>query len=129
MSELRRTSKCESDDPLLQMALQLPRLPKPDDTKLNSLAASIHETVFVKTSRKEAGTIQAKSDARHIAHAATAKAAAFVTRDGGILAARQELFLSFGIDIATVNEVLDLLRRRFPVQDSHLFRAMASSRC
>jgi GNAT superfamily N-acetyltransferase/predicted nucleic acid-binding protein len=109
VSELRRTSRCESDDPLLQMALQLPRLPKPDDTKLDALAASIHETVFVKTSHKDAGTIQAKSDAKHIAHAATAKAAAFVTRDGAILAARQELFLSFGIDIATVNEVLDLL--------------------
>jgi ribosomal protein S18 acetylase RimI-like enzyme len=109
VSELRRTSRCESDDPLLQMALQLPRLPKADDTKLDALAANIHETVFVKTSHKDAGTIQAKSDAKHIAHAATAKAAAFVTRDGAILAARQELFLSFGIDIATVNEVLDLL--------------------
>ena len=114
VSELRRTSKSKSDDPLLQMALQLPPLPKPDDTKLNSLAVSIHETVFVKTSHKEAGTIQAKSDARHIAHAATAKAAAFVTRDGAILAGRRELFLLFGIDIATVNEVLDLLPAEVP---------------
>ena len=96
------------------MALQLPRLPKPDDTKLDALAESIHETVFVKTSHKDADTIQAKSDAKHVAHAATARAAAFVTRDGAILAARQELFLSFGIDIATVNEVLDLLPAEAP---------------
>jgi ribosomal protein S18 acetylase RimI-like enzyme/predicted nucleic acid-binding protein len=109
VSELRRTSKTGSADPVLQMALQLPRLPKLDDVELNSLADRIHEIVFVKTSHKDAGTGRAKSDARHVAHAAKAEATAFVTRDGAILAARQELLVSFGIDVATVEEVLDLL--------------------
>jgi GNAT superfamily N-acetyltransferase len=109
ITELRKTSNNVSADPVLQMALQMPRLPKPDVSELNMLAASIHEIVFVKTGHKDAGSENAKADAKHVAHAALSKATAFVTRDGPILNARQELLASFGIDIATVEEVLDLL--------------------
>lgn len=109
VSELRSTSDGLASDPVLQMALQLPRLPKQDGTALDALAKSIHELVFVKPNAKGAGTKQAWSDARHLAHASLSSAAAFVTRDGPILNARRELLSSFGIDIATVDEVLDLL--------------------
>ena len=109
VTELQRTSTNTSADPVLQMALQLPRLPRQDSSKLSKLADSIHDIVFVKTGHKDAGSRNAKSDAKHIAHAALARASAFVTRDGPILNARQELLTSFGIDIATVDEVLDLL--------------------
>lgn len=109
VAELRKTSNGASADPVLQMALQLPRLPKPDVAALDTFASRIHDIVFVKTGHKDAGSANAKSDAKHVAHAALSKASAFVTRDGPILNARQELFASFGIDIATVEEVLDLL--------------------
>jgi GNAT superfamily N-acetyltransferase len=109
VTELQRTSVSTSADPVLQMALQLPRLPRQDASELGSLADRIHDIVFVKTGHRDAGSDNAKSDARHVAHAALAKSSAFVTRDGPILNARQELLASFGIDIATVDEVLDLL--------------------
>lgn len=109
ITELRKTSKNVSADPVLQMALQMPRLPKPDVSELNMLAARIHDIVFVETGHKDAGSENAKADAKHVAHAALSKATAFVTRDGPILNARQKLLASFGIDIATVEEVLDLL--------------------
>ncbi|WP_348931106.1 GNAT family N-acetyltransferase [Aquabacter sp. CN5-332] len=107
--ELRKTSKGTSADPVLQMALQLPRLPKSDITEIDQLSAQIYDVVFVKPNAKGVGTDQAKSDARHIAHAAISRASAFITRDGPILNARNELLTRFGIDVATVEEVLDLL--------------------
>ncbi len=109
VAELRKTSNSAAADPVLQMALQLPRLPKPDVAELDTLSSHIHDIVFVKAGHKDAGSANARSDAKHVAHAALSKASAFVTRDGPILNARQELFASFGIDIATVEEVLDLL--------------------
>lgn len=62
---------------------------------------------------KGVGTDQAKSDAKHLAHAAISRASAFITRNGPILNARNELLSTFGIDIATVEEVLDLLPEPF----------------
>jgi ribosomal protein S18 acetylase RimI-like enzyme len=109
VTELRKTSTGTAADPVLQLALQLPRLPKPDADALSSLADQIHDLIFVKAQHRDAGTSQAKSDARHVAHAALAKAAAFITRDGPILNARQELLRDFGIDIATVAEIVDLI--------------------
>lgn len=91
------------------MALQLPRLPKPDASLLDQVADQIYDIVFVKRNAKGAGTEQAKSDAKHLAHATISRASAFITRDGPILTARNELLTTFGIDVATVEEVLDLL--------------------
>ncbi|MER8992250.1 GNAT family N-acetyltransferase [Mesorhizobium sp. M0678] len=109
VAELRKTSNSTSADPVLQMALQLPRLPKPDASELETLAARIYDTVFEKPKSKGVGTDQARSDANHVAHAMISRASAFITRDGPILNARNELLATFGIDIATVEEVLDLL--------------------
>lgn len=109
VSELKRTSNTPAADPILQMALQLPRLPKPNVSALDQLADRIYDIVFVRRNAKGLGTEQAKSDARHLAHAAMSRAAAFITRDGPILNARGELLSTFGIDIATIEEVLDLL--------------------
>ncbi len=109
VTELRRKSNVPSADPVLQMALQLPRLPKLDAATLDQMAERIHDIVFVKRNARGVGTEQAKSDARHLAHAAISRASAFITRDGPILNARNELLATFGIDIATVEEVLDLL--------------------
>ena len=49
------------------------------------------------------------SDAGHLAHAALARASAFVTRDGTIIDARAALIKRFGIDVLTVEELLAIL--------------------
>lgn len=116
IAELRKTSIGPANDPILQMALQLPRLPKAEVDELGRLADQIHDAIFVSRQRKDAGTDRARSDAKHVAHATLSKAAAFVTRDGAILNARKELLSDFGIDIATIEEVLDL----FPASTSSL---------
>ncbi len=109
VNELSRTSTNPESDPMLQMALRLPRLPKPDAGQLATLRDAIHDIVFVTTANTAAGSDQALSDAGHLAHAALSRASAFVTRDGAILAARDELLLQIGIDVISLDELLPLL--------------------
>jgi ribosomal protein S18 acetylase RimI-like enzyme len=107
--ELRRRSKDQTNDPVLQMALRLPRLPSVDHARRDALAARIHKMVFVDPGLSSAGSEQSLSDAAHIAHAALSRASAFITRDGTLLAASGILLDQIGIDIISVDEIASLL--------------------
>ena len=109
VQELRRTSKEETNDVILQLALRLPRMPKADISRQETLKKQIHDLIFVQRGAPRAGSPQALSDASHLAHATLARASAFVTRDGEILDARSELIQRFGIDVVTVEEMLTIL--------------------
>jgi GNAT superfamily N-acetyltransferase/predicted nucleic acid-binding protein len=109
VKELVRTTTSFSNDPILQMAMQLPRLPGADARELAALTDKIHDLVFVQTNSPAAGNTQSLSDARHLAHAALARASAFVTRDGTLLNARNELLRAFGIDVIALDELIALL--------------------
>jgi ribosomal protein S18 acetylase RimI-like enzyme/predicted nucleic acid-binding protein len=108
IEELRRTSS-SSDDPILKMALRLPQLPKHSIEEVKALSEKIHETVFVEPQARGAGTVQAKSDCKHLAHAALARAAAFITSDGAILKSQEEILGKFGLDVASLDELLETL--------------------
>jgi ribosomal protein S18 acetylase RimI-like enzyme/predicted nucleic acid-binding protein len=107
--ELKRNSKDLSSDPLLHMAIQLPRLPKVDPAELEKLALKIHDLVFVQPQAKGANGKQAISDAHHLAHAALTRASAFVTRDGAMLSSRSQLLSKIGIDVIAIDELIALL--------------------
>ena len=109
VKELARTSTNSSNDPILQMAMQLPRLPSADAEELESLTSKINDLVFVQSSSPAAGKSQSISDARHLAHAALARASAFVTRDGTLLTARNDLLQAYGIDVIALDELVALL--------------------
>ncbi len=107
--ELTRTSKDKANDPILQFALRLPRLPTVSTNELETLQSQIHDHVFVLSGSPDAGTSQAKSDAGHLAHAALSRVSAFVTRDETILNARSSLIHRFGIDVLSTQEMISLL--------------------
>jgi len=107
--ELKRTSSDRANDPVLQMALRLPRLPAVDRERCEALTARIHQLVFVDPGLASAGNAQSLSDAAHIAHAALSRASAFITRDGTLLAAGGVLLDEIGIDIISVEEIASLL--------------------
>ncbi|WP_315761869.1 GNAT family N-acetyltransferase [Sphingomonas sp. Y38-1Y] len=110
IDELKRTSHDQNNDPVLQMALQLPRLPPPvDPDDLNRLSETVHQLVFVDRGAAGAGSKQARSDARHLAHSALSRVAGFITSDGAILAARDDLLERVGIDVAGLDELISLL--------------------
>jgi GNAT superfamily N-acetyltransferase/predicted nucleic acid-binding protein len=79
--ELERTTKGKSVDPILALACQLSRLPAQDAGELDRLATVVHEIVFGEAGLREGKTPQARSDARHLAQAAMARASGYVTSD------------------------------------------------
>ena len=95
-----------TEDPILQLALRLPRMPEADRHQLHNLQHQMHDLVFIQHQVSGAGKPQAWSDAKHLAHAALARASAFITRDGAILGSRGELLRRFGIDVLSVEELL-----------------------
>ncbi len=109
VSELERETKGEDVDPILKLARQLPRLPAIDRAETERLTALVHDIVFVATKSPKAGTVQAFSDARHLAQAALARASGYVTSDGQLLAAREKLLQQIGIDVASLDEFAELL--------------------
>jgi ribosomal protein S18 acetylase RimI-like enzyme len=110
IEELRRTTTGQKNDPVLQMALQLPRLPPPvDPAVLTKLADDVHQIVFVERNVAGAGSTQARSDAKHLAHSALSRVSGFITSDGALLAARNELLEKVGVDVAGLDELISLL--------------------
>jgi GNAT superfamily N-acetyltransferase len=110
IEELRRTSNDHRNDPVLQMALQLPRLPPPVDAdSLVALADDVHRIVFVERNVSGAGSAQARSDSKHLAHSALSRVSGFITSDGALLAARDNLLDKIGIDVAGLDELIALL--------------------
>lgn len=106
VDELRRTSQQGKDDPILQLALRLPRMPKAAPAEWKHLRDQMHGLIFAEGGVHEAASAQSLSDAGHLAHAALARASAFVTRDGAILDSRAELLQRFGIDVLSLEELV-----------------------
>jgi GNAT superfamily N-acetyltransferase len=115
--ELERTSKDASNDTTLKLARQLPKLPAFPKEDVEPLAAAIHKTVFVDTNHAQAGTRQALSDARHLAEAALIRASGYITSDNALLNARDDLLTLIGVDIAGLNEFVELLPSDEPRTD------------
>jgi ribosomal protein S18 acetylase RimI-like enzyme len=107
--ELERTSTDASNDTTLKLARQLPKLPAFPREDVEPLAAAIHKTVFVDTNHAQAGSRQALSDARHLAEAALIRASGYITSDNALLNARDDLLTLIGVDIAGLEEFVELL--------------------
>ena len=111
ITELERHTVGRSVDPVLRLALRLPRLPAVDAAEVDRLAEAIYEIVFTTTGADGAGSSQARSDARHLAQAALSRASGYVTSDATMLGAREQLLQSIGIDVASLDEFVELLTR------------------
>lgn len=107
--ELERHTLDDEVDPVLELARQLPRLPSLERSETERLADLIHTIIFIEPKLSGAGSAQALSDARHLAQAALARASGYVTSDGAMLAAREQLLQQIGIDVASLEEFVALL--------------------
>lgn len=116
--ELERTSKDPANDTPLKLARQLPKLPAFPREDVEPLAAAIHKTVFVDTHHAQAGTRQALSDARHLAESALIRASGYITSDNALLNARDDLLKLIGVDIASLDEFVELLPAEEPNRES-----------
>jgi hypothetical protein len=117
LTELERTTREGALDPILALAKKLPRLPSVDSVERNRLAELIHQIVFLAPGHAEAKSVQALSDCQHLAHAALARAAGYVTSDGKVLAARVELRHKLGIDVTSLEEFVEILMEEQSIPD------------
>lgn len=100
------------DQEIIQLALGLPRLTNADPEELNSLRDKLHRRIFVEQNFSYANTPQSYNYASQIAHAILSRALAFVTSNKEILRSR-ELFINiFGIDVVSIDDLLQLLSDR-----------------
>ena len=109
IAELNRKSEGLDVDPILRLALQLPRLPVVESEEAERIAKLLHRLIFEEPGMGSAGTPQARSDARHLAEAALASATAYVTSDGSILDVRREILREIGVDVCSLEEFVELL--------------------
>jgi GNAT superfamily N-acetyltransferase/predicted nucleic acid-binding protein len=109
VDELRRTSVPKPDDPLLALALELPRLSPPSKTTQEKIFEGLATLVFPDRSEHGALTTQDRSDLVHLATAIHHKAAGFVTGEKSILRARENLRRMYGIDVVGVGEFAETM--------------------
>ena len=94
------------------MAQGLPRLTNANTEELNSLRDKIHSRIFAEHNFVYANTHQSYSYASQIAHAILSRALAFVTCNNEILRERELFINTFGIDVVSVDDLLQLLSDR-----------------
>ncbi len=106
VKELRKSAKPNHTDPILNLALCLPKLPRVDEFEHARLQERVHDLIFAKLQNP---TRQSWSDCSHLAHAALARSTAFVTRDATLLEASPRVLQEIGLEVVSPQELFALL--------------------
>lgn len=109
IEELQRTSTPKPTDPILELALRLPRLPSPPTNEINRLLPELALLVFPDRAAKSILTEQDRSDLIHLVTAIHNNVAGFITSEKAILRAREQLNSRHSIDIVGPAEFIETL--------------------
>ena len=110
--EMLKTYQNLEDQPIYQIAKDLPRLTEPDSDELRSLTTALNSRIFVQQDLSNVSRLQSLNDATNLAHAILGRALAFVTSNNEILRQREILINEFGIDVVSIDDLLELLPSR-----------------
>ena len=105
--ELERTSVPAPSDPILELALRLPRLKTPPVKELDRLVAELGILLFPKELINGSLRPQDRSDLVHLATAIHHKAAGFITGEKAILRGRGILQSNYSLDVVGSTEFAD----------------------
>ncbi len=105
VAELERSSPDVRNDPLLEFSKRLPTLPPVNPRTLADVAKRVEQVVFTRGTRTAPLRPNAKSDARHIAHAALAGCTGYITSDEALLRSWEELRSSLRVDVIGLTEI------------------------
>ncbi len=109
---LQKSNLESHDQNIFQMAQDLPRLTEAYPEDLNSLRDRIHNRLFVEHSPSNANAQRSTSCSKQIANAILNRALAFVTSNNEILGHRELLINEFGIDVISIDDLLQLVTER-----------------
>lgn len=107
IEELQRTSQQFSNDPYLQLALQMNVLPKPKAKDIESIEKRLAAKIFPERFDQNTLTIRDKSDIRHIATAVHHNVKGFITSENAILRAHDFISSEYGFDVLGVSDFAD----------------------
>lgn len=120
-SELRRSFKPSSPDPIYEFALQLPSIHRPSASELTALASDLASMVFPERSKAGTLSIQDNSDLVHLATAIHHSASGFITAEDAIVRATDPIETRYGlqvIHVAKFAELLDAAKHRVSAIES-----------
>jgi GNAT superfamily N-acetyltransferase/predicted nucleic acid-binding protein len=106
VNELKRSPLAGGNDPVLQMAMALPRLPKVPEPLLAVISKRLQDTLFPDRQLHPHDT----SDLRHLATAIHHGASGFVTGEKQILKRRAEINRQFGLDVVGAAELVEFTK-------------------
>jgi ribosomal protein S18 acetylase RimI-like enzyme/predicted nucleic acid-binding protein len=107
IKELERTSTATPTDPILELALRLPRLQTPPSQLLGQIIVELGTLLFPNDISSGKLRTQDQSDLVHLATAIHNKASGFVTGEKAILRARADIQAKYSIDVVGANEFAD----------------------
>jgi len=121
IEELQRTSIPNPTDPILELALRLPRLPRPTVSEMNRVLPELAVLVFPDRTARSRLTEQDRSDLMHLASAIHNKVAGFITSEKAILRAREQLNSRYSIDIVGPAEFIETLEPKVTLPLEELY--------
>ena len=105
--ELERTSTPTPTDPILELALKLPRLQMPPSELASHIILELGTVLFPDAVASGTLRVQDQSDLVHLATAIHNKASGFVTSEKAILRARSILQSKYSLDVIGASEFAD----------------------
>lgn len=105
INELERSHPGSGTDPLLDFALELPRLPKVPKKSLIPLVATLRSMIFPDRSPTSVNATKDLSDLYHLAICIHHRAFAFVTSDNAVLRKGESLKDEYGLSILSPAEL------------------------
>jgi hypothetical protein len=102
INELRRSSKPNPTDPVLELALQLPTIPMPSSESTAELVPKLASIVF--PYRENKLSVQDRSDLIHLATAIYHTATGFITSEKAILEAAPRIRALYGIEVVDAQQ-------------------------
>ena len=105
VAELKRSNAGRVSDPLLELALELPRIPVDNKSVLEKIIEELREIVFPCRSTIRKCATQDTSDLVHIATCVFAKVDGFITREKAILRAKDELLSKYNLEVLSPADI------------------------
>ena len=108
--ELERHTPVQGMDPILELARAIPEESYDPDDADNQLRAELGRRIFPERFRKGTLTARDKSDIDHLVVTIRSRASGFVTSERALLMQRDWTRKSYGVDILSVEEIVDVLK-------------------
>lgn len=105
-NELKRTSRDQLNDPVLNLALSLPVLPRVPSNLMTELIAGLGALIFPDAMRSSKRQLNDGSDLLHLATCIHHRTSGFITREKAILRNADALQRLYGLEVMSIDDIV-----------------------